>query len=312
MKKTLEHYKKAIKFRYDEVKNDDVAGLLLNPSPANLKALCSIKAEENKGIDDQSIFRRFFDVSENDDLLKKIDTFDTDKLRPVGNFLKGKTTSTSKTILELIAILIDFEPRPYGKFSKLSDENTFETKMNSDETNTIRTEKSKKKKKEKKPEKPPVVIVLSEEMKAKDMEASLRANNVSEKNQVRKMQNWKLYAAFGLLILTSGYYLKQEYYPPKNCMQWATDRYEAVSCKGAKIQSLYEPRIIEWNAELIAFRKLTISEKTKFFINGKPAVWYSKDNTVVEFFNAPGVHPITGESLKPVTRHIVETYGKVR
>jgi len=29
----------------------------------------------------------------------------------------------------------------------------------------------------------------------------------------------------------------------------------------------------------------------------------------VEFFNAPGAHPVSGKTLKPVTRHMVLEHG---
>jgi len=313
MTKTLDDYRNTIKKRYEEVKNDDLSGLLSHPTSVNLRTLCSMKAEEKINRDDLFIFKRFFGCNEGDDIFKKIENFDPDKLKPVGNFLRGKTTSTSRIILELIAVLVNFEFRPFMKFSKANSESVEEGDLkNTQEDRKTKPEtslKTKKEKKEKKPDKIPVVVLVTDDMKAQN---GFNGTGVPEiKNANRSFPKLLSYGSLGLLLLFFGYSMKTIYYPPKDCLQWTTDHYEAVPCKGAKIQSMYEARIIEWNAELLTFRKLTVTKKTRFFINGKPAVWYSKENNVVEFFNVPGVHPITGESLKPVTRHIVETYGLI-
>jgi len=320
MSKTLDDYKTALKAKYEEVKNEDVSGLLSHPSPANLKTLCMIKAEEKTGIDDTIFFKRFFKVNDGENLLVKIESFDIDKFRPAGNFLKGKTGSTSRSTLEIIAIIVDFDLRPYGKFSKLSIKTDPKEAFNPEKPSYKNPDETppaanmdETSKEEKKPEKPPVIILISDDGRAQGMSDAVTKN---EESLPKPKQN-KTYRSLptivtGIILFSIlGYTVKQEFYPEKKCLEWKIDHYEHTVCKGSAVDSLYQPRPLQANNELLRFRKLNITAKTRFFINGQPAVWYSKDNNVVEFFNAPGVHPITGESLKPVTRHIVETYARV-
>ncbi|UPT69896.1 MAG: hypothetical protein M0D53_12235 [Flavobacterium sp. JAD_PAG50586_2] len=121
-KNTLDEYKKAVKAKYDLVKDDDVSGLLNNPSSGNIRELCILASVEKMGSDDILIFKRFFDVKDDENIVKEVEKFDLDKLKPIGNYLKNKTKDTKPIIIELIAILVDFTPRPYAKFFKISGE----------------------------------------------------------------------------------------------------------------------------------------------------------------------------------------------
>ena len=113
--KTSDDYKNAVKAHYEEIKNDIYSGLLLNPTPALLKQLCILKFEAC-GKTDREIFNRFFAFRSEENKLKQIENFDTDRFRPLCNFLKGKTKSIQHLSLEVIAILTDLEIRPLNVF----------------------------------------------------------------------------------------------------------------------------------------------------------------------------------------------------
>jgi hypothetical protein len=113
---TLDAYKKAIKEKYEGVKSDDFSDYLINPSPAKIKKLCALIFEINKDLVDKGIFDRFFNFEEKEDKIKQIEKFDTDKFRPFINFLIKNTDITQIESLNLIAVLVDFSPRPYVKF----------------------------------------------------------------------------------------------------------------------------------------------------------------------------------------------------
>ncbi|GEP52682.1 hypothetical protein FNO01nite_33540 [Flavobacterium noncentrifugens] len=295
---TFDTYENAIQKFYETVKTEDLTGRLKSISPAVLRELCLGLYSAGLNADDLVIFRNFFNVNEEIDLRKAIENFDIGRSKSVINFIKNGTSPTDKLRVEMAAILIGYKPRPFKAFSlKLKQSNVLAPPSDlqagkpGEEITAFQENVN------------PEAVIKKESAHKPTNEHASEGNTLPKKFSVA--------ALLAIALLFAGYVIKKEIYPAKDCLQWTTDHYEAVSCKGAKIQSLYEARIIEWSAELTAFRKLTISEKTRFFINGKPAVWYSKDNNVVDFFNAPGVHPITGESLKPVTRHIVETYGQV-
>jgi len=300
---TFDTYENAIRKFYMTAKNEDLTARLENISPAVFRDICLRLYDSGLNVDDLAIFRDFFEVNDEKDFRRTIKNFELGKSKSVINFIKKGTSPTDSLRVEMAAILVGFKPRPYAAFSK-------KNKLSNDpllQYEEIQSELSK-----------------PEIEKTAAIEDVLISRNFIEKqpyqpdnnrelsgNVKMEISGQKKFYVSAILITTLFlcYIVQKEIFPAKNCLQWTTDRFEAVSCKGVKIHSLYEARIIEWNAELETFRKLTVSDSTKFFINGKPAVWYSKENNVVEFFNAPGVHPITGKSLRPVTRHIVETYG---
>lgn len=169
MKKiTREEYKKAIKAKYDVVNEDDISGMLAHPTPGNIRDLCALIAGTKTLKDDESLLRRFFDVKENENLIKQIEKSDIDKLRPVGHFLKGKTKDAKPIIIELIALLIDFSPRPYSKFSKID-----KGMSGNEETAAAISEQEicVKEETEKEPKNPvtvPIVVLVNEKAQAQD------------------------------------------------------------------------------------------------------------------------------------------------
>jgi len=90
------------------------------------------------------------------------------------------------------------------------------------------------------------------------------------------------------------------------CMYWNGKDYKTVDCN----ENLHPKiSIIPIDEELIShFHKLEVSDTTQFFEAGKPVVWYRKVDGKVEFYSAPGNHPINGKELKPVTKYIVKKY----
>lgn len=294
-KRSLDDYKLDIKVFYEEARKGDIFGLLDSPSPGNLKKLCVIKAGSVTHSDDKEILKRFFDCIDGD-LVRQIEASDTDKLRPATNYLKGKTSDTQQLMAELIAILIDFQPRPYNKYAGIA-------KHVPEAAESGPAKESDEKKL------PPigVVFVPSDEAKANNLPAAdgrtiEGVGREKGKNQAEvltaKRPQWQLYAVVGLIlfIILAGFKLL---YKEKNCLTWKTDHYELVDCEG-------NYPIVPYREELLKFRKIEVSDTTTFFKNGRPVVWYSKQDNDYAFFNADGENPITGKDLKPISRHIIE------
>lgn len=112
---TIEDYRKALFKRYEEVKDGDFAEYLLHPTPARFKKL-SIFLTEDLNAADKKVYGRFF-KDENYDL-KVIGAFDTDKLKPICNFVKGYSQLTNLNSLDFLAVLVDLESRPFVNFRK--------------------------------------------------------------------------------------------------------------------------------------------------------------------------------------------------
>lgn len=112
----IEDYKKAIRIQFEEAKNYEYSSFLFRPSPAELKILCLLLFDKGLSKQDMEIFNAFFRLDDHTRKRKQIENFNVDRLKPIGNFLMGKTKNTRIVCLDLIAVLVNFSPRPYKKF----------------------------------------------------------------------------------------------------------------------------------------------------------------------------------------------------
>lgn len=99
----------------------------------------------------------------------------------------------------------------------------------------------------------------------------------------------------------------------ENCMTWADSIYVAVACDQGPF-SKFGTEVKPMNQmELSNMKKVEVDAAYPFFSeDGKPLVWYykNKDNKR-EYFTAPGLHPISGETLRKITPYIIQTYVPV-
>lgn len=101
--------------------------------------------------------------------------------------------------------------------------------------------------------------------------------------------------------------------PTKKCMIWVKTEYQQVDCN-TSLQPEYEARIMPFDAnKLKNFKKLSVTITTNFFdeTTDKPLVWYVKNNGEIEYFSSPGLHPVTGKTLKAITPYIINKYVPV-
>lgn len=285
----LEEYKKAVKSKYEQEKNGTYSNFLLMPSRANLRKLCAERFKGNKLSDDLTTYKILcgFEFEEgNINGLKKV----TGRFRSIENFFKGITDTNDIEAIDLAAILVDFRPRPFRKFSKRNlEEEDIESEVQEKEI-----PQNDKKKKE--PEKVPVILMFNEKVKA----------NNNALMFFSKKKSIVLLAVAGLFFV--GYTAKDLMFPKKQCMQWQKDHYEAIDCQG-EVNSLYASApIIPFDEDLVELNKLDVCDTTIFFEGKKAIVWYCKVDGEPEFFDGPGFHPITGNGLKPVTDYIINKY----
>lgn len=95
---------------------------------------------------------------------------------------------------------------------------------------------------------------------------------------------------------------------PEGCMAWADTLYIKVPCdtgpyskSGTKVVPLDGMRLKN-------FRKTEVDMSTEFFSHqtGNPMIWYLITGGKIEFFTAPGLHPLSERTLKPITEYIIE------
>jgi hypothetical protein len=281
MTNTFDDYIIAVRSKYEVEKNKVYSDFLLKPSPAQIRELCLLIHDKGLSNKDKEVFELFFKTKPDATLRRAIENIDVEKLKKICNFLNSKSQSTSSNSLNLIAILVDFELRPFSHFlNSQSKLEVLETKNLTKSDNSIRPS-------------------------VKELEL-LKPDS---KNNFKK----KIAISFlGLIGLTSiGYTTKNIIAPEPQCMQWQNNHYEKVDCDNQNQQGIIKSNdIIPLDSEKAELIKIRVSDTTTFFKNGKAILWYCKVNGKPEFFNTHGIHPETGKALKPVTEYIINKYVK--
>ncbi|QVY65650.1 hypothetical protein [Polaribacter sp. Q13] len=88
------------------------------------------------------------------------------------------------------------------------------------------------------------------------------------------------------------------------CIMWNETHFEKSNCrlKNTIDNSFY-------NINIENFKKIKVTNKTPFFKNGKPLIWYGKSsNRKMEYFTQRGIHPETLKELDPITKYIIDKY----
>jgi hypothetical protein len=114
---TLKEYKKAIKNKYEIEKEREYFDYLYNPSRGKLRDFCWLVFENNPTQDDLNVFRNLFSLDFDHTKKKKFKEH-KDKFRPIETFFKGETDPSNIDAINMAAILVDFEPRPFKKFNE--------------------------------------------------------------------------------------------------------------------------------------------------------------------------------------------------
>lgn len=286
---TFNHYKNAIQEHYEIKKNDDITGILLNPTPAQLRNYCSFILDKGLIGHDEEIFRNFFETKNGESLKRSIDNCNTDKFKTIISFLKEKRDSEISLRVELSAILIGFNPRPYNKYNSSGGQ--------------IKNDKID------------LISIPSTEINQHDEDKMSQVVLVKKPNQEKNKLNTNLKKKIAIGIVSFiglssiGYTAKNTLFSNKECMQWQENHYEYVDCDKKSLLELYP--IIPIDESLINLRKIEVSKKTPFFCNGKPNIWYFKHNNgKIEFYNSHGIHPETGKPLKAITNYMINKYVK--
>jgi len=280
MNTTFEGFITAVQQHYEVSKNGIYSCFLWNPSPAQLRNLCLLLLENNLSKTDEEIFRVFFQVPEAAPLRRAVENFDIEKFKALGNFLRGKSVRPNAVSLNLISILVDFQPRPFNKYLKLN-------------TNSN------------------VAVVSKEKQDFRGVETFFYGLSESKEGEAVKSISIKQLSRIGVvavLFLAFGYILNNAFFPEKECMQWQKDHFEKVDCNSTNQGIASVNEVVPINEREINLKKIEVNKETLFFKNGNPQVWYSKIKGKMYYFNANGTHPETGKPLKPITDYMIRKY----
>lgn len=327
---TFDDYKKAIVAKFEIEKDGVYFNFLSPPSQANLRKLCWEIFKSNTNVDDLRTFHSFFEFEFDPERYNHFKDY-TDRFRPVGSFLKGETEPTNRFAVELAAILVDFQPRPYKRFKEKGIVPIIET--------VIETETS--------PVTPPIPIIINIDMndgkeeirnhtepvidqdKNVDYEKNLHVNHFYSENTFvpdDRLSFWeqlkriftnkptgRLKKTLLAIILIFGLIASVIYFAffKMHCMQWSEDHYEIVDCTPETSARTNLNPIIPLDDRLLDFRKVAVCDTTTCFRpDGQAIVWYAKNKDKAEFFNSNGIgrHPETERALRPVTEYIKGKY----
>ncbi|SIR14939.1 hypothetical protein [Maribacter ulvicola] len=117
---------------------------------------------------------------------------------------------------------------------------------------------------------------------------------------------WKVLAVVSLIVVVGLILGLSEKHKETLCMTWKTDHFEKVACVAGTNESI----IPLDEVRLRNFRKVEVDLITDFFdeTTQMPLIWYYKSGGKMEYYTAPGKHPINGKTLKEITEHMVDTY----
>ena len=313
---TFEDYRKAIKAKYEKEIEGDYSNNLSSPTTANLRNLCIKRFTSNTNKEDLSTFESFFDFPFDREKKNLFGEDELNKLEAVKRFFLGKTEKPSEDTIQLAAILVDLQPRPFNKFRKHIDAEDLELinelRVADNSAQDVSSNLSEKIEIES-PNDSKTDLVLKELESVKNQETeSIKLPisafvNIDLKPISKKLRYLAITAIFlglGLIIYLA--------LPKKECMQWSDNHYELIYCDEPLKGNLNE--VIPKDNYLLSLRKIKVYDTTNCFTPSKDAfIWYAKKSrTEVDFFNGNGNgrNPENGATIKPVTQHILDKYAE--
>jgi len=327
MNKNFEDYLKAILEHYEVVKNGKNADLLENPTPGNLKKLCLQLLEKGLSNADEKAFLNFFHPKEERALYAHIRNMSTDGLRTPSDFLRLKQGLTNnRQHANLVAVVVDFEPRPFTTFQNIIQEEKEKEELSKDiikekEENTPPSTEAQKEEFQAVEETIGKEKIAEEEKQKEDfaeaetvVESQVEervthfANRVDDPKPTDTQRKPYLIAlAVILFVSLTGFFIHKTTEP--KCMIWKEDHYEMIDCEQEAAMGLFSnDKIRPYNEALFeGMRKIIPTDTTTFFKDNEPVLFYYGRNNY-DFFTMDGVHPVNGKELHPVSRRIVQRH----
>lgn len=311
-------YKKAVIKQYEEVKNGEDYIYLNAPTRGKLNKLCwEIFETKSVSTDDKVVFNTLLGFPFDLNTKNKFKS-NTNQFRPIETFLKGETDPDKMEVVDLAAILVDYQLRPFNKFRKQIDPDDLElikdlrdTKFSNPQiSDALNDEVSNENSIDEKIEESEQFQSQDSEEKqeeSEEQESIPRSNFVPVDNKTPN-KIWR-YLAIASVLFGLGLIIYLAL-PKKDCIQWSGDHYEEVSCD-LKIEGIGTFNSPEpYDERIINLRRIKVCDTTVFFQNEKAIIWYAKVGDSIEFFNTHGMHPENGKALRPITSYIIDKYVK--
>jgi len=295
-------YKKQVFAFYEDKRTKGLlSSRLRQGSPAQLKKECLVILEERFQRKDARALMDFFEVADSTQNFKpKIAKFDIDKFRPLSKYIRNPSIKTDDKNIELLAWLIDFEPRPWEIFENkgVIIEQTKTTQLNTKEGDAPTA---------------PIPAVVEEEGNEENASrvppqtvtnpVPLPPQTVQTKRTFGDKKS--IIASVVLLSIAVFIYWYIAIIPGQQaCMYWNGERYVKIFCN----EQIAETQVIALDTQLLrTFKRITTPDTITLKSIGN--VWYSKQNNRLEYFTADGTHPTDRkQSLRPITEYIIIKY----
>jgi hypothetical protein len=299
---TIEDYKTAIRAKYKVAIEEDVSGILSDPTPSELRDFYLRLLVKGLSKIDEEIMKLFLRADDKSSLKKTIEDCNIEKLKPIIYFLQGKNTESRQRI-EMAAILVNFQLRPFKKFQEekgIIKENEPIPPLNKPDSTTTQKEHDDGAKDN----------AGKDEVTIVGVQTDIEPPKGQSPNRFTKKQKFIIKGIIIVFGLSLGFLISHYVFPKKQCMQWSDDHYEKVDCEpkvnGIAIFNLIDP----FDERQFELRKIKVCDTTTCFKNGQPIVWYGKINNKVDFYNIDGKNPLNGKMLRPITSHMFTKYKK--
>lgn len=299
MMSDFDRFRQAVINAYLEKKEKHLLPVELErAAPTQLMNYCLTLFYRGALADDLPTLNRIFNPFANyPDLETGIKKFGADGFRSLRNFMIGTTTRPREPIVKLLAVLIDFQPRPYDRWLREEDRNkggNMDGKADEENTN------------EEPPEDNLAKSGINDTAQGGDKEHKETAppeEQTIKPGFLSRLKKSALYATIAFAGMAGAYQVADSF--DRECMCWNTDRYEPIACN----EKIEGAEIIPLDKEAVrSFRKIMRPDTLTLKSVGK--VWYAKPTRdSAEFYTAKGAYPMDkGKTLKPVTPYIIKKY----
>jgi len=286
-------YKNLVLEDYNKKKEQNKLPLnLVILSPAKLRDECLKVCEERFQPRDLKTLRDFFGVFDGkEECLKLIERIDVDKFRPLINYLNGDTESTNEKNIELLAWLIDFQPRPFELGRKYGRREDGGKEEGGREDGPLQ---------------------VAAEVLPWASTAPLEPAGMLPRKKPGLLK-WLIPGAIAVVAVTGFSIMKFKEKPPAiqslaalatSCMYWTGEEYKAVPCNARPGTTTV---IALDTFQLNNFKKVLKPDTITLQSVGK--LWYLKRNKTLEIFTAPGNHPEElNKQLRPLSAYMIKKY----
>jgi len=297
-------YQRQVLLTYHQKKAEHTLSLnLIHSTPAKLRAECAAVFIARHSKKDEQILQTFFGPHDDEPgYIHTIKRFDIDKFRPLDNFLKKQIVRPDEKNIELLAWLIDFQPRPWQwDFDYAAARISLAESIPEAGTSGSLLENGENDQEER-------LEITQEKQEETGTKTSIKTVPVMELNKAPSISRRILITAFILLALSGagGYWILTSISLHEQCMCWTGDHYRRVSCKQRPGEN---PVYAMDSLKLEKFKRITTPDTLTANAIGR--VWYSKINGNIEYYTADGFHPVhTERRLHPLTVYMLNRHNR--